>query len=68
MKQQVFVIHGGTAFDRYEEYFPYLENKEVSLEQLERRDWKMNLQNNLGENFEVFLPKMPNAQNAVYKE
>ncbi len=68
MKQQVFVIHGGTAFDRYEEYFSYLENKEVSLEQLERRDWKMNLQNNLGEHFEVFLPKMPNAQNAVYKE
>ncbi len=43
MKQQVFVIHGGTAFDTYEEYFEYLKNKEVSLEKLQGRDWKMNL-------------------------
>ncbi len=68
MKQQVFVIHGGTAFDTYEEYFSYLQNKEVSLEKLQGKDWKMNLQNDLGEGFEVFLPKMPNSQNAVYKE
>ncbi len=68
MKQQVFVIHGGTAFDTYEEYFEYLKNKEVSLEKLQGRDWKMNLQDDLGEDFDVFLPKMPNSQNAVYKE
>ena len=68
MKQQVFVIHGGTAFDTYEEYFDYLKNKEVSLEKLQGRDWKMSLQENLGDGYEVFLPKMPNAQNAVYKE
>lgn len=68
MKQQVFVIHGGTAFDTYEEYFDYLENKEVSLEKLQGRDWKMNLQKNLGDGYEVYLPKMPNSQNAVYKE
>lgn len=68
MKQQVFVIHGGTAFDTYEEYFGYLTTKEVSLEKLKGRDWKMNLEDNLGENFDVFLPKMPNSQNAVYKE
>lgn len=68
MKQQVFVIHGGTAFDTYEEYFEYLKNKEVSLAKLQGRDWKMNLQTNLGDKYEVFLPKMPNSQNAVYKE
>ena len=68
MKQQVFVIHGGTAFDTYEEYFNYLQNKEVSLEKLLGRDWKMNLQDNLGSDYEVFLPKMPNSQNAIYKE
>lgn len=68
MKQQVFVIHGGTAFDTYEEYISYLQNKEVSLEKLQGRDWKMNLQDDLGDEYEVFLPKMPNAQNAVYQE
>lgn len=68
MKQQVFVIHGGTAFDTYEEYFNYLQNKEVSLEKLKGRDWKMNLQDNLGSDYEVFLPKMQNSQNAVFKE
>ncbi len=68
MKQQVFVIHGGTAFDTYEEYFDYLKNKEVSLEKLQTKDWKTNLQENLGEEYEVYLPKMPNSQNAVYEE
>jgi predicted alpha/beta hydrolase family esterase len=68
MKQQVFVIHGGMAFDTYEEYFGYLQNKEVSLEKLQGRDWKMNLQESLGGEYDVFLPKMPNSQNAVYKE
>jgi predicted alpha/beta hydrolase family esterase len=62
------VIHGGNAFDTYEEYFEYLQNKEVSLEKLQAKDWKMLLQDNLGDGFEVFLPKMPNSQNAVYKE
>lgn len=68
MKQQVFVIHGGTAFDTYEEYISYLQNKEVSLEKLQGRDWKMNLQDTLGDGYEVYLVKMPNAFNAVYKE
>ncbi len=68
MKQQVFVIHGGTAFDTYEEYISNLQNKEVSLEKLQSRDWKMSLQQNLGEGYEVYLPKMPNSSNAVYKE
>lgn len=68
MKQQIFVIHGGTAFNTYDEYISYLQEKEVSLEKLIGRDWKMNLQDTLGEEYEVYLPKMPNAQNAVYKE
>jgi predicted alpha/beta hydrolase family esterase len=68
MKQQIFVIHGGTAFATYEEYLSYLQCKEVSLEKLQARDWKMNLQDVLGTNYDVFLPKMPNSANAVYNE
>lgn len=68
MKQQVFVIHGGTAFATYEEYISYLRAKEVSLEKLQAQDWKMELQGVLGDEFDVFLPKMPNSQNATYLE
>ncbi len=66
--QQVFVIHGGTAFDTYDEYLTYLSNKELSLEMLTQKGWKENLQEFLGDRYVVYLPKMPNSANAVYKE
>lgn len=68
MKQQVFVIHGGNSFETYDEYISYLKSKEVDLEKLFRKDWKTNLQNDLGEGFEVYLLKMPNGMNAKYFE
>ncbi len=33
-----------------------------------RIDWKTTLQEDLGEDFEVFLPKMPNVTNVRYEE
>lgn len=68
MKHQVWVIHGGTTFDTYEEYIAYLHNKEVNLDRLLSRDWKMNLQESLGDEYQVIAPRMPNANNAKYKE
>ncbi len=68
MKQHIFVIHGGTAFETYDEYISFLRKREVSLEGLQGKDWKTNLQDALGGEYEVYLPKMPNSQNAVYKE
>lgn len=68
MKQQVFVIHGGNAFETYEEYISYLQNAEVTLERLQFKDWKKNLAEMLGENFEVISPRMPSAMNARYSE
>lgn len=66
MKQQVFVIHGGTTFAEYDAYISYLKSKEVALEKLKAKDWKANLEAELGDGFEVYLVKMPNAQNARY--
>ncbi len=68
MKQQVFVIHGGNAFETHEEYVAYLRAKEVSLEKLLHRDWKANLQKSLGDDFEVYMPSMPSKNGATFFE
>ena len=69
MIQQIVVIGGGTSFDTHEDYLSSLKNKEVSLEKLRpRRDWKDTLVDNLGKNFDVLLPRMPNGTNARYEE
>lgn len=66
--QQVMIIHGGTSFASYEEYFFYLRLEEVSLERLRRTGWKRSLNDRLGPGYEVFNPLMPNSGNAKYIE
>lgn len=68
MKQQVLVIHGGNAFDSYDEYLNDLKARELDPKKLKTYGWKINLQNELGDSFDVLLPKMPNDQNAKYVE
>ncbi|MBI4153645.1 alpha/beta hydrolase [Candidatus Woesebacteria bacterium] len=69
MNQQVIVVHGGTTFDTYKDYISFLKNREISLDKLKSSgDWKNTLAEELGENFEVLLPRMPNGTNARYKE
>ncbi|CAN5749600.1 hypothetical protein BH11PAT2_BH11PAT2_01520 [soil metagenome] len=68
MKQQIFAIHGGNAFETYEEYLADLKQQEVSLERTRSTDWKGNLQKTLGDSYEVILPRMPNSNNARYAE
>lgn len=68
MKRQVFVIHGGNAFEKCEEYLERLKTKDISLEKLRSRGWKMQLGEKLGDDFDVLNPQMPNQQNARYLE
>jgi uncharacterized protein len=69
MKKQVVVIHGGNSFDSYEKFIDSLRNCEVTLESfLPRTDWKATLTQELGEDFEVLAPRMPNGHNARYEE
>lgn len=69
-KQQVFYIHGGDAFSSYDAFIHELQNREVrnlpGREQLKK--WSSTLADDLGEEYEVFTPQMPNAMNAKYKE
>lgn len=67
--QQVIVVHGGTTFQDYDEYLKTLSNKELNIDRLTYRPmWKELLQENLGNDFQVLLPSMPNSSNARYNE
>jgi len=69
MKRQIIIIHGGNSFSSYGNYINYLKDKEIDINYFRSHtDWKGNLQNDLGENFDVLFPSMPNKQNARYKE
>lgn len=70
MKQQVLIIQGGTSFDNYNDYISYLKKyRQISLDRLKiRKNWKKRMDIDLGKNFEVFLPEMPNRVNARYFE
>lgn len=69
MKQQIIIIHGGDTFNTYKDYISFLKNREIDLDRLRlKRDWKDTLSEELGENFDVLSPRMPNGTNARYKE
>lgn len=69
MRQQVFVIHGGTSFDTHEDYMEFLRTRELHIEKLRHQfDWKATLQSALGKEYDVLQPKMPNGTNVRYAE
>lgn len=69
MTQQIMVIHGGTTFEKYDEYISFLKTKQVTIDRLlNRPGWKQSLQSMLGSNYQVLLPTMPNTTNANYNE
>lgn len=66
---QVIIIHGGTTFPSYDSYVANLRTKPVSIERMIRtQTWKDTLQADLGVNYQVLNPTMPNATNARYDE
>ena len=70
MKKQVFYIHGGETFDVYEDFIEHL--REVELRDLPGSEsyvkWTKTLPDELGTAYEVFMPTMPNRENAKYSE
>jgi uncharacterized protein len=70
MKQQIFYIHGGEAFRRHEDFIERLKIKGIwdlpSLVTTEK--WNDRFRADLGDAYEVFMPQMPNRQNAQYEE
>ncbi len=68
MFKQIFIVHGGNTFEKYEEYLANLKTKDVSIEKLHFKDWKRNLSETLGDEYQVIAPSMPNSQNARFIE
>lgn len=68
MKQQVLIIHGGNAFERYGEYLQSLRSREITFEDLRVIGWKKSPSQDLGEKYEVYNPQMPNKDNTRYLE
>ncbi len=62
------MIHGGDAYDTYEEYIESLKQWEVSLDNSRTTSWKGGLATTLGDTYEVIAPRMPNPSNARYAE
>ncbi|MEZ4103927.1 MAG: hypothetical protein R3B60_01435 [Candidatus Paceibacterota bacterium] len=73
MKKQLLYIHGGDSFSNYEDFLNDLRSKTIrnlpsdNNEEL-KKIWTTSLEEDLGEDFEVFRPSMPNKQNAKYEE
>ena len=70
MRSQVLLIHGGNVFNSYDDYLEFLRSfKPEKFEDLVRgKDWKSNLADDLGDDFEVIQPRMPCGNNAKYLE
>lgn len=70
MKRQVFFIHGGDSFSKREDFLRYLGTMPLrNLPGSTSADfWTKSLAEDLGEDYEVFMPSMPNKQNASYDE
>lgn len=69
MKQQVLIIHGGTTYPSYESYVDSLKSIQIEISKLIYRiDWKDSITADLGAEYEVFVPKMPNSTNARFSE
>ncbi|HEY8992379.1 MAG TPA: alpha/beta hydrolase [Candidatus Microsaccharimonas sp.] len=67
--QQIIVIHGGTTFSNYDKYLDYLANKPIRIDRLTYSPkWKERLQDQLGADYQILLPDMPNKTNARYAE
>ncbi len=66
--QQVIFIHGGEAFSDYGVFLEYLKNETIDPYEKPSKRWHKALPEDLGDTYEVFLPQMPNAENAHYAE
>jgi uncharacterized protein len=66
-KTQIFFIHGGMTFKNNKDYLKFLKTREISIEDKMRWSGEY-LNEKLGKNFQIILPRMPSSDNAKYNE
>lgn len=69
MKQQVVFIHGGDSFSKREDFLTYLKSVELRDPLTQSSEhWNKKLREELGAEYELYQPAMPNKQNADFEE
>jgi predicted alpha/beta hydrolase family esterase len=69
MKKQVVVIHGGHPFDPEKNFLDIIKELVLTIDDFKsRKTWRSSLVDELGSEFEVFAPTMPNKETAKYEE
>lgn len=69
MKKQIVYIHGGDSFESYDDYIKNLKETEFTIDWfIRRKRWIEDMATELENEFQFFMPQMPNKQNAVYEE
>lgn len=69
MKKQVVFIHGGQAFQKYEDFLTDLRSTEIEAPLAEpQKRWHKDLAKSFGDKYEVYRPSMPNSDNSKYLE
>ena len=70
MKHQIVVINGGDSFETYEDYLKFLKDWQINFKDYRngKKGWKSRLSEDLGPDFEVISPDMPNRIDAKYLE
>ncbi|MBX4209305.1 alpha/beta hydrolase [Candidatus Parcubacteria bacterium] len=69
MKKQVVVIHGGDPWRPYRAYIAELKREKAEADDfISSLGWKETLGKRLGSDFEVFNPRMPLKENALYAD
>ena len=69
-QKQVFYVHGGDSYSDHDAFLDDLKARiPRDLPDLPKpKKWTETFRNDLGAEYEVFMPSMPNSQNAVYEE
>jgi len=65
--KQVLFVHGGEAYDSYEAFIADMSTWKIDPF-VQKKKWRMSLREDLGPEYQVLLPEMPNKQNAKYAE
>lgn len=70
MKKQVLYIHGGDSYGDHDAFLDDLRTRiPRDLPDLPKpKKWTETFRNDVGAEYEVFMPAMPNSQNAQYEE
>lgn len=66
-KTQIFYIHGGYTFKNNKDYLHFLRTRDISVNK--KRRWSEDyIDKNLGKNFQIIRPRMPQSDDAKYNE